>query len=182
VSPAQNAAAPLVVVMGVAGSGKSTIGAALAERLGVHFIDGDDLHPRSNVEKMSNGVPLEDTDRLPWLADIGRTLRDHDSTGLVIACSALKRSYRDVIRWEAPRTVFLHAHGSADTIHGRMSARSDHFMPAALLVSQFETLEHLHETENGVVLDIERPVDELVGAALSSLLPTERSSWATTVS
>lgn len=173
--------APLVVVMGVSGSGKSTIGAALAERLGVHFIDGDDLHPAANVAKMSAGIPLEDADRWPWLADIGRTLRDHSASGLVIACSALKRTYRDVIRWEAPATVFVHAHGDGDLIHSRMTARIDHYMPASLLQSQLRTLEPLGHDEHGTVLDIRRPVAELVESARLILEPEERSSWATAV-
>lgn len=154
--------APLVVLMGVSGCGKSTIGAALAQRLGVHFIDGDDLHSAANVAKMTAGVPLEDADRWPWLADIGRTLSDHSAGGLVIACSALKRTYRDAIRWEAPATVFVHAHGEAGVIHDRMAARPGHYMPVALLESQLSILEPLGEDENGLVLDIQRPVNELV--------------------
>ena len=171
--------APLVVVMGVSGSGKSTIGAALAHRLGVHFIDGDDLHPAANVAKMTAGIPLEDADRWPWLADIGRTMSDHRAAGLVVACSALKRTYRDVIRWEAPAALFVHAHGEGDLIHSRMVARADHYMPAVLLQSQLLTLEPLGDDENGLVVDIRQPVAELVESALLALSPAERSSWAT---
>jgi carbohydrate kinase (thermoresistant glucokinase family) len=169
-------AAPLIVVMGVSGCGKSTIGAALADRLGVHFIDGDALHPVSNIEKMSHGVALEDLDRLPWLADVGRTLRDHQDTGLVLACSALKRSYRDVIRWEAPDVTFVHAHGERSLLHERLSGRADHFMPATLLASQLNTLELLDETERGFVVDIRLPVADLVESALPLITSPERSS------
>jgi gluconokinase len=179
VSGPAHPAAPLVVVMGVSGCGKSTIGAALAERLGVHFIDGDDLHPAANVAKMAAGIPLEDTDRWPWLADVGRTLHDHAGSGLVVACSALKRTYRDVIRWEAPGVVFVHAHGDGELIHARMSSRPGHFMPAALLQSQLRVLEPLAEDENGLVLDVMRPVADLVDEAALALTPIERSSWAT---
>jgi len=161
--------APLIVVMGVSGCGKSTVGAALAERLGVHFIDGDALHPLSNIEKMSRGVALGDTDRLPWLADVGRTLRDHQSTGLVLACSALKRSHRDVIRWEAPKVTFIHAHGDPSVLSERLAGREGHFMPATLLASQLATLEHLDEAERGFVIDIRLPVLELVDAAILEL-------------
>jgi gluconokinase len=168
-NPVHAATAPLIVVMGVSGSGKSTIGSALAAQLGVHFIDGDDLHPRANVEKMSRGIPLDDSDRLPWLTDIGRTLSDHRATGLVVACSALKRAYRDLIRWEAPDAVFVHADGPSETIRARLSARPDHFMPATLLVSQLHTLEPLSEAETGFTIDIHRPVDELVDETIRAL-------------
>ena len=96
---------PLVVVMGVSGSGKSTVGAALAQRLGVPFADADDFHPDANIAKMSDGVPLDDGDRAPWLRAIGSWLADHSATGGVASCSALKRSYRDVLSGAAPRTV-----------------------------------------------------------------------------
>ena len=166
---AEPSAAPLIVVMGVSGCGKSTIGAALAQRLGVAFIDGDDLHPAANVARMAAGIPLDDDDRAPWLSSIGRTLGDHAGAGLVIACSALKRGYRDVIRREAPATVFVHAHGDAELIRARMAARPGHFMPAALLQSQLAALESLGDDERGVVLDIERPVAELVETSLAHI-------------
>lgn len=165
---------PLIVVMGVSGCGKSTVGLALAERLGVHFIDGDALHPLANIQKMAQGIALEDSDRWPWLADVGRTLRDHKDSGLVIACSALKRSYRNVIRWEAPRTIFLHAHGPASVIRSRMSARAGHFMPATLLASQLDTLESLDATEDGFILDITLQVGDIVDAAVTELTSTGR--------
>lgn len=157
---------PLVVVMGVSGSGKSTVGRGLADALGVHFIDGDDLHPAANVSKMASGAPLTDADRWPWLADVGRTLRDHRDSGLVIACSALRRIYRKVILWEEPRTRFLHLHGDPRIIHTRMSARSEHFMPMTLLADQLSTLEDLAPDERGTVLDVGLPIDDLVRLAL----------------
>lgn len=175
----QQAVKPLVVVMGVSGCGKSTVGATLAERLGVHFIDGDSLHPLANIQKMAQGIPLEDSDRWPWLADVGRTLRDYDEDGLVIACSALKRSYRNVVRWEAPRTVFLHAHGPEALIRSRMRERAGHFMPAALLASQLDTLEPLDADENGFIVDITPSIQDVVESAVTALISTERSAWAT---
>ncbi|RNE67307.1 gluconokinase [Cryobacterium tepidiphilum] len=156
---------PLVVVMGVSGSGKSTVGRGLAAALGVHFIDGDDLHPSANVTKMASGAPLTDADRWPWLADVGRTLRDYHETGLVIACSALRRIYRQVILWEEPRTRFVHLHGDPGIITSRMSARSEHFMPMTLLADQLSTLEDLTPHERGTVLDVRLPVDVLVSLA-----------------
>ena len=147
-------AAPLVVVMGVSGSGKSTVGALLAERLGVPFADADDLHPPANVAKMTAGRPLDDDDRAPWLALVGTHLAGARSTGLVMACSALKRHYRELIRDAAPETVFVHLHGSRELLAERMGARTGHFMPTALLDSQLATLEEPGEDE-GVTVGIE---------------------------
>jgi gluconokinase len=170
--------APLVVVMGVAGCGKSTIGAALAERLGVHFIDGDALHPVANVERMAAGVPLTDLDRWPWLADVGSTLRDHESTGLVIACSALRRSYRGAILWEAPRAVFVHLDGDIAVIGARLSSRSNHFMPPSLLTSQVQALEPLEPGEPGFRVDVSAPVAVIVEDVFTTISQSERPSWA----
>jgi len=160
---------PLVVVMGVSGCGKSTIGTALSERIGVHFIDGDRLHPQTNVEKMSHGIALTDHDRLPWLADVGRTLRDYQASGLVLACSALRRMYRDIIRWEAPDTVFVHAAGDAELIAERMKNRKGHFMPTALLQSQFAALEPLEDDEGGFTVDISQPVARIIDQVVERL-------------
>ncbi len=135
---------PVVVVMGVAGSGKTTVGAALAGLVGVDFLDGDDLHPTSNVEKMHAGHPLTDADRWPWLDRVGGALADaaRANHGLVVACSALKRAYRDRIRAAAgPDLLFVFLDVSQDEAHRRLRVRLDHFMPAALLDSQFDTLE-----------------------------------------
>lgn len=159
----------LVVVMGVSGSGKSTVGVVLADRLGVPFIDGDDLHPQSNVDKMHAGIPLTDADRRPWLARIGRALAEHEATGLVIVCSALKRAYRDAILAEEPRALFLHLSASFDVIAQRVAHRSGHFMPASLLQSQFETLEPLGGAEPGVVVDVAEDVAAVVRDSVARL-------------
>ncbi len=158
------AAPPLVVVMGVSGSGKSTVGAALAQRLRVPFADADDFHPPANIAKMSAGHALDDEDRGPWLEAIGRWLEEHDAQGGVMSCSALKRAYRDVLREHAPRTELLHLAGSPDVIARRQASRPGHFMPASLLASQFATLEPLGDDEHGLVVDVDQPVDALVQA------------------
>ncbi len=150
------------VVMGVSGSGKTTVGRALAERLGVPFEDGDDLHPRANVEKMQRGEPLDDDDRRPWLDLVGEWLAAHSADGGFIACSALKRSYRDQLRSHAPDVEFVFLHGDRETITGRQAARPQHFMPTSLLDSQFDTLEPLTDDERHVVLDVGRSVEEMV--------------------
>ncbi|WP_024819352.1 gluconokinase, GntK/IdnK-type [Arthrobacter sp. 31Y] len=157
-----------IVVMGVAGCGKSTIGAALAERLGAEFLDGDSLHPQANIDKMASGTPLNDDDRAPWLAEIGRRFPASNSA-LVIACSALKRSYRDIIRSADPSVVFVHLHGTRDLLHERMNARPGHFMPASLLDSQLATLEPLQSDEAGVVVNIAQSVEDIVDDVTSVL-------------
>lgn len=144
---------PRVVVMGVSGSGKTTVGRELARLLGCGFIDGDDLHPRANVEKMASGRPLDDADRAPWLKAVGTRLAAHPG-GLVIACSALKRSYRDLIRRYAPDALFVHLVGSFELLQARMTARPGHFMPPELLGSQFDTLEPLRPDECGRAFDV----------------------------
>jgi gluconokinase len=153
---------PLVCVMGVSASGKSTVGAALADALGVAFIDADDLHSAANKQKMAAGTPLTDEDRWPWLDVVGERFRDSQSTGVVIACSALRRAYRDRIRRAAPEVVFVELDGSRELLAARAAARTDHFMPAALLDSQLATLEPLQEDENGIVENVAKPVRELV--------------------
>ncbi|MDO6142171.1 gluconokinase, GntK/IdnK-type [Paenarthrobacter aurescens] len=157
-----------IVVMGVAGCGKSTVGAALAERLGAEFLDGDSLHPQANIEKMASGTPLNDDDRAPWLAEIGRRFPASDSS-LVIACSALKRSYRDIIRSADPSVVFVHLHGTRELLNARMTARPGHFMPASLLDSQLATLEPLQSDEGGVVVNIAQSVEDIVDDVTSAL-------------
>jgi carbohydrate kinase (thermoresistant glucokinase family) len=157
-----------VVVMGVSGSGKTTEGERIAERLGEPFVDGDSLHPAANVAKMSSGIPLTDDDRWPWLDKVGRTLADAGPTGMVVACSALKRSYRDRIRRSAPDAVFLLLTASPEVLAARMSHRS-HFFPPALLASQLATLEPLADDEHGIVVDVDAPVDEVVDAAVAAL-------------
>lgn len=147
--------APLrVVVMGVSGSGKSTVGALLGERLGLEYVDGDDLHPEANIAKMASGVPLDDADRLPWLQLIGERLGAAAAPGLIVGCSALKRSYRDVIRAAAPGTRFVQMHGDRALLERRMGERSGHFMPGSLLASQLATLEPLEPDEDAEVFDV----------------------------
>ena len=157
------------VIMGVAGCGKSTVGQALSKELGVPYRDGDDLHPKSNVDKMSAGIPLTDDDRAPWLALVGHELAAAHE-GYMVGCSALKRSYRDQIRNAAGgEVVFLHLNGSRDVIAARMSQRTGHFMPTSLIESQFATLEPLIPEEHGIVVDIDQPIEALVGL-LSSFI------------
>ena len=153
---------PLVVVMVVSGSGKSVVGAALAQRLRVPFGDADDLHPATNIAKMTAGEALDDDDRRPWLEAIGLWLAGQDVEGGVIGCSALKRKYRDQLRHHAPRVVFLHLDGSRDVIARRQASRPGHFMPTSLLTSQFATLERLAPDEAGVVIDVDQSVDAIV--------------------
>ncbi|MWB97100.1 gluconokinase [Agromyces seonyuensis] len=162
--------APQIVVMGVSASGKSSMGIALAARLGVPFVDADDLHPRANVEKMAAGIPLDDEDRRPWLDLVGQRLAaGGDDGGVVIACSALKRAYRDRLRAAAPGTAFVHLTGTPDLLAERAQGRAGHFMPPSLLASQLATLEVLGDDEAGVVLDIVHPLGELVQEALERL-------------
>lgn len=160
-----------LVIMGVSGSGKSTIGALLGRRLGVRFIDGDDLHPAQNKEKMGAGIPLEDEDRWPWLEAIGRTLGTghSDGSGVIVACSALKRRYRDLLRDYAPEVMFVHLEGSAETLATRMAGRNHEFMPVTLLASQLEALEPLEADEDHLLLDVRKPPAELVEDAVTAL-------------
>ncbi len=151
-----------IVVMGVSGSGKSTVGAALAQRLRVPFADADDFHPEANVAKMSAGHALNDEDRYPWLDAIGDWLAEHCGAGGVISCSALKRKYRDQLRKHCPQVGFLHLSGSPQVIGRRQASRPGHFMPASLLASQFDTLEPLEADEHGVVVDVDQDIDAVV--------------------
>jgi len=161
-----------IVVMGVSGCGKTTIGALVARELGVPFLDGDSIHPVENVAKMAAGVPLTDEDRWPWLATVGAELAAAGNGGLVLACSALRRSYRDAIREQAPDTVFLHLHGNKEVLKARTEGRTGHFMPPALLESQLATLEPLDADETGVVVDIAAPVSQVVADALVGIAAT----------
>jgi gluconokinase len=150
-----------IVVMGVSGSGKSTVGAALAQRLRVPFADADDFHPQANIEKMSSGHPLDDDDRRPWLEAIGQWLAQH-SDGGVMSCSALKRKYRDQLRTHCADVEFLHLAGTLEVIGRRQASRPGHFMPPALLASQFETLEALEPDEHGVTIDVDQSIDSII--------------------
>ena len=157
------------VVMGVSGCGKSSVGAAVAARLGADFIDGDDLHPQANIDKMASGQPLDDHDRAPWLVRVGATLAT--ATGpTVIGCSALKQAYRDIIRTTAAGPVqFLLLDGRREVLLGRMTTRPGHFMPASLLDSQLATLERPGADENAHIFDIDQPFDTLVDAVVTRI-------------
>lgn len=152
----------IVVVMGVSGSGKTTVSALLAAGLGWQFQEGDALHPPENVEKMRNGTPLTDADRLPWLRKIAEEIerwRDRGESG-VVTCSALKRSYRDIIIGSRPDVRLVYLKGSYDLIRHRLAARHEHFMPVALLDSQFAALEEPAPDEHPIVIDVGgRPAD-----------------------
>lgn len=153
--------------MGVSGSGKSTVGAALAQRLGVPFADADDFHPPANIAKMKAGIPLDDDNRYPWLEAIGRWLVEHRSEGGVMSCSALKRKYRNQLRRHCPQTEFVHLSGSPEVIAARQASRPGHFMPASLMASQFATLEPLEPDERGVTLDVDHDIDSIVESYLA---------------
>ena len=161
-----------VVVMGVTATGKSAVGAGIADALDVPLIEGDTHHPRANIEKMSSGLPLNDEDRWPWLDILAGILaEDHrDGRSSVLACSALRRVYRDRLRGDLPEgeVFFVHLTGSRELLEERMRAR-EHFMPVSLLDSQLETLEPLEPDEHGAVVDVAPPVEEVVAAAVASL-------------
>ncbi|WP_416984203.1 gluconokinase [Streptomyces sp. T028] len=159
----------VVAVMGVAGTGKTTIGPLLAARLGVPYAEGDDFHPQANIAKMSAGVPLEDADRWPWLDAIGAWAHGRAGAGGVVSCSALKRSYRDRLRATAPGLVFVHLAGDRALIEDRMTHRQGHFMPTALLDSQFATLQPLQPDEAGVVVDVSGTPEEITERAARAL-------------
>ncbi|MFF4313682.1 gluconokinase [Streptomyces sp. 900105755] len=159
----------VVVVMGVAGTGKTTIGPLLAARLGVPYAEGDDFHPPANIAKMSAGHPLDDADRWPWLDAIGAWAHGRAGLGGVVSSSALKRSYRDRLRAAAPGIVFLHLSGDRQLIEDRMSHRQGHFMPTALLDSQFATLQPLEPDEAGVAVEVSGTPEEITARAVRAL-------------
>jgi gluconokinase len=157
-----------VVVMGVASCGKTTLGEALAQHLGVPFTEGDKLHTLANVAKMSKGIPLTDDDRWPWLAQVGASLKGTE--GRVVSCSALKQSYRKAIAEAAERPLkFIHLHGSPEVLRERISARKGHFMPASLLDSQLATLEMPTAAEAAITIDIDQSPERILKAALDYL-------------
>jgi gluconokinase len=165
---------PLVVVMGVSGAGKSTVGQAIATALSLPFADADDFHPAANIAKMSRGEALDDGDRWPWLAAIGAHLAAHRGRGCVVTCSALKRAYRDALRQAAPdlRLVFLT--GDPGLVAARQAARRNHFMPASLVASQFATLEPPAPDEAAITLDVGPAPAALATAAINALQEAAR--------
>ncbi len=164
-----------IVVMGVSGTGKSTVARQVAAELGWTFVEGDDLHPRSNVATMESGNPLTDEDRAPWLDEINRVAREHSAAGRssVITCSALKRSYRERLRDGVDAPFLVHLHADQDVLEPRMQQRAGHFMPTGLLRSQLDTLEPLGDDEDGTVVDVTPGSDEVVGEVLRVL----RARW-----
>lgn len=158
-------------MMGVAGSGKTTVGEAVAARLGVPFRDADEFHPAANVAKMSAGTPLTDDDRWPWLDAIAVAIRSADpAEPVVLSCSALRRAYRDRLRAGAHRPVlFVYLTGSRETLAARLGGRRGHFMPASLLDSQIATLEEPGADEAAITVSIEPPVETIVDAIVASL-------------
>jgi gluconokinase len=171
--PAGATHARQVVVMGVSGSGKSTVGRRLADLLDATFLEGDEHHPPLNVENMAAGVPLSDADRQPWLDGLADLLARAYAAGTptVLSCSALRRSYRDVLRAAVrPGSVFfVHLHGSPEMLSARLRARSGHFMPGSLLQSQLATLEQLDPDEAGVVVEAADTLDEVVHRSLEAI-------------
>ena len=171
-------AAPRVVVMGVSGCGKSTVGRALAATLGVHYVEGDELHPPANVQRMAAGIPLTDADRHGWLVDVGQQLANATAQqrGVVVACSALKRSYRDLLRAAAPDLRLVHLQGDEARIAERLATRQGHYMPASLLHSQLQTLQPPEADEAALVLDIQAPADQLAAQAAHWLKNTLKNT------
>lgn len=159
----------VVVVMGVAGTGKTTVGPLLAAGLGVPYAEGDDFHPAANIAKMTAGTPLTDDDRGPWLDAIGAWAHSRLGLGGVVSSSALKRGYRDRLRAAAPDVVFVHLTGERRLIEERMAHRQGHFMPTALLASQFATLQPLGADEAGVTVDVSGTPEEITARALTAL-------------
>jgi carbohydrate kinase (thermoresistant glucokinase family) len=158
----------ILVVMGVSGSGKSTIGALLAQRLGVAFLDADEFHPPANVAKMASGTPLTDEDRWPWLALLNEKLKAQKTTGAVLACSALKQAYRDALARDLADCRFVHLRGSRELIGARLAARQHRYMPASLLESQFATLE---APAGAIDVDIADPPARCAERILETLRP-----------
>ncbi|MDJ0379965.1 gluconokinase [Streptomyces sp. G-G2] len=164
--------ARVIVVMGVAGTGKTTVGQLLATALALPYAEGDAFHPAANVAKMASGVPLDDTDRWPWLDAIGEWARCRGERGGVVSASSLKRAYRDRLRAAAPGALFVHLTGERPLIESRMAARTGHFMPTTLLDSQFAALEPLQEDEPGIGVDVSGSPEEITERVLAALRRT----------
>lgn len=162
-------AIPPIVVMGVQGAGKSTIGSNLAARLRLVFVDGDRLHSDENVAKMASGHALTDEERMPWLNDIGRVLSDGRERGIVVVCSALKREYRDLLRGWVPDLFVVDPEGPMELVAARISEREHEYMPPELLQSQYDILEPLAADERGVIVDIRWSPDKIIDAAVLAI-------------
>jgi gluconokinase len=158
-----------VVVMGVSGSGKTTLGMALAERLGWTYVEADDQHPPENIAKMAAGIPLTDEDRVPFLTNVADKLAAGKDEGVIATCSALKRSYRDLIRDRAGPVAFVMQVLTPEALRARMKHREGHFMPASLLDSQFASLELPGADENAIFVDGEAPVEAQVEEVIAKL-------------
>lgn len=164
---------PPMIIMGVSGCGKSTVGRLLGEKIGSVFIDGDDLHPASNKEKMAAGHPLTDVDREPWLTSIGQELfrSSRGPAPAVIACSALRRNYRDLLRSHEPSALFIHLRGATNLIQHRLDERSHAYMPPTLLASQLDTLEALEADEHAIEIDVSLSPEEIVELLVGQVIP-----------
>ncbi|TWP34723.1 gluconokinase [Leekyejoonella antrihumi] len=168
-----------IIVMGVSGSGKTTVAKGIAQAMGCAFAEGDDFHSRANVDKMAAGMPLTDEDRWPWLRSIGEWIDGHEAAGksAVITCSALRRVYRDLLREGRPGVKFCHVDVSQEVLEARLRARKGHYMPASLLPSQLATLEPLQPDEPGVVVHAHGAPADVLREALEALhLPTEAAA------
>jgi len=158
------------IVMGVSGSGKSTVGAKLAAKLGCPFYDGDDFHPEPNITKMAHGRPLNDADRAPWLSRLQQLIQQHAQNGktAVLACSALKKAYRDQLRQNnpVPFIQFIYLQGDFDLIWSRLQARPNHYMKADMLQSQFDTLE-APSPDKALIISITHSLDQIVAQIIS---------------
>jgi gluconokinase len=170
-SPPSIPATTSIVVMGVSGSGKTSAAREITRQLGWQYIEGDDLHPAANVEKMAAGHPLDDEDRRPWLRRIAEVIGEHEAAGtsVVVTCSALKRAYRDLLRKGHPSVWFAHVDVPREVLAQRLAARQGHYMPPSLLASQLATLEPLGADEPGDVIAGNGPLDQTVAELLSDL-------------
>ncbi len=158
----------IYLIMGVSGSGKTTVGQAFSQTVGYAFYDADNFHPPENIAKMSQGIPLNDSDRLPWLLAIKGVINKHQQLqkNAVITCSALKQSYRDLLQEDTTGIIWIYLKGTYETILKRIQQRSNHFMKETMLLSQFQALE---EPENAMIIDINSPVEEIVEAIINQL-------------
>lgn len=170
-----------LVFMGVSGCGKTTAAELAAQQLGWPYAEADEFHPQANIDKMASGHPLNDEDRRPWLETMRDWMTDHSETGntdpeadpedgaapgSVVTCSALKRSYRDILREATGRVVFIQLDGPMEVVAERMTHRKGHFMPTSLLQSQYDTLESLEEDEDGVIVDLTETPENIIADAL----------------